>query len=395
MTETEITSRATLPIKGRATIAIAAVAVALGGATTAAWLLMRGPSLPPGVSSELYATAEQKFRELYGRDPQPSDALSLAGELAVADGRLEAAVACFRAIPSDDAQYAAAARLQEGQLLVRLNRAFEAEQSLRDFLALAELDSSVPVEHVRAGYKWLTYLLSVELRLEERKVLLAEQHARGLVDVYDSMQYYFPHLLIWHTTTGREPLNDYLAHDLQNVVLRTALGRYHTLEGRLDEARALLDNLHRRQPRELAAAAALLECHFERSDWQAFRDVAKSLPDAAPDEPWLLTRMRGELALQEGRFEEAVRHFRAVLEDDPANPWSQMGLAEAYAGLERPGERQQALERSLGLAEIRVSLPRITESDPAAYRELAVLCDKVGMTEAAATFRQHARRIGR
>lgn len=360
-----------------------------------AWFLWPKEPLPAGVSSVDYAQARQRFQQLHRRRPSRTETLALLGGLAERDGRLEVAVACLRAIPSDDAMAGVAARLQEGQLLVRLNRAEEAERSLREFLNAAARDPLTPRDDLRSAWKWLNYLLSVELRLEERKALLAEVHASGLADVYDSKQYYFPHLLIWHSTTGRRRLREFLDHDPDNPRLNAASGRYLTAEGQLEEAQALLEAFHDRQPRDVQIAAALLECYFETNSWSEFATVAESLPPFEPSEPWLLTRMRGEFAVHREAWDEAARYFQAVLHSDPANPWSQMGLARAEGELGRHDAHEEMLHRSLILSEIRVGIVKVTETDPEASRQLAAQCDQIGYHAAAETFRRHALRIER
>ena len=387
MSETKTVVRNRLNLKLRIVVLVAALAVAGG------WWLSRPAELPDGVSPAEYKQAKLRFLKMYRRNPGRIDVLSLAGELAVGEGRWATAVACFREVPSRDPKYGASARLQEGQVLLRLNRAHDAEQSFREFLSLAERIPSVPDEHVAVARKWLAYLLSVELRLEERKDLLADMHADGRADVFDSKQCYFPNLLLWHTSTGRRRLTEFLKEDPANRVLRLAEGRYLTAEGRLDEAQALLEELRADRQNDLEIAAALLECLFERNDWREFAVVAKSLPGYRPGEPWLLTRMRGEFAVHVGDWQAAVNHFEHVLEADRANPWCQMGLARAFAELKQPQARDEAQRRSLVLSRIRVSLVTVKDDDYHAALELASKCEQIGLREAAETFRQHASRI--
>jgi predicted Zn-dependent protease len=349
--------------------------------------------LPEGVSFEDYSRAERRYREANRRRPDRLDVLTMAGELAVAEGRLADAAASFRAIPSTEKKYGMSARLQEGQVLVRLNQARQAERSFREYLELAAGNPSVPAEHIVAARKWLGYLFSVELRSEERNALLAEVHEEGLADVFDSKQFYFPNLLLWHTATGRRRLTEFLDEDPGDPVLRLAEGRYLTAEGRLDEALALLEDLREERPDDRYRAAALLECLFERNDWDAFSRIVRSLSEYERDEPWLLTRMRGEFALHERNWDAAVLEFERVLEADPANPWSHMGLARAVGELNRLEAREEEQRTSLVLSRIRVSLVTVTEDDPQAALELASKCDEAGLPEAAATFRRHASRI--
>lgn len=367
--------------------------IAAGCAALGAWSLLHGTDLPEGVSPEEYAAAERQFREKYGVAPDRLDVLSLAGELAWREERLETAAACFREIPSDDRKYGPSARLQQAQVLVKLKRADEAERNFREFLALSAKSSATPRAHIVTAYKWLTYLLSVELRFEERKDVLAEMHARGLADVYDSKQLYFPHLLIWHTSSGSRPVAEFLEEDPENPRLRIAMARYLTFEGKLDESRAILEQLRRERPKDPACAAALLECFFEGNDWEQFTAVAGSLPEYTASEPWLLTWMRGEFALHQERWQDAATHFERVLQSDPTNSSCNMGLARAGAELGRDEAHQEALRRSLVLSRIRANLGNTTEHNPEAALELASECDQLGLQDAAETFRRHARRI--
>lgn len=375
-------------------VAISILVVAGCAGASILWFQWRRVELPEAVSREEYRSAERRFREIYDQEPTRLDALSLLAESAVVDERLETAVACFREIPSDHAQYGPSARLQEGQVLVRLNRARQAEQSLREFLSLAfSGQAAVSRRDVIVASDWLTYVLSVELRLEDLKAVLAKMHTHGLTDVFDSKQYYFPNLLIMNSPAGRKRLRDFLAEDPRNRVLRVAMGRYRTAQGRIEEARAVLADLHREYPEDLRCAAALLECHFESGDWERFRRVAETLPQYRRGEPWLLTRMRGEWALRQERWNEAVRHFSRALQGDPAYLACHMGLARAYRELGETEKREKALDRVSVLAEVRVNLINVTEKDPEPSRDLAQACEKIGLKDAAKTFRGHARRI--
>src|SRR5690348_9241176 len=116
-------------LSGRRLMRIAVVLAALIAATAAAWFLTTRETLPDGVSQVEYDSARKKFRALYRRRPNRTETLSLAGEMAVGDGRLATAAACFAAIPGDDRRHGPSARLQAGQVLLRLDRVREAEQN--------------------------------------------------------------------------------------------------------------------------------------------------------------------------------------------------------------------------------------------------------------------------
>jgi tetratricopeptide (TPR) repeat protein len=374
---------------------LAAAAVALVGCVALGLWLLRPDPLPADLPRDQYQLGERRYRELYGRAPGQCDVYSLLGEMAVSSGQLPRALTCFAAIPSSNAQYGPSARFQQAQVLERLHRAVEAEQCFREFVALAEADPGPAGERLTMAYQWLVFMLSVQIRLEDRKPLLAKMHESQRAGVWESKLYFFPHLLILNSADGSGRLALYREQDEQNVALNVAHGRYLTMQGDLDRALPFLEALHRQHADDIRCAAALLELNFERDDWARIAAVAAALPADAPQEPWLLTRMRGELALHDERWEDAVRQFTRLLEHDPTNPWCHTGLARAYEKLGRSQDRDEMLRRSLVLSRIRVDLFNVTEEDAGANRALATACEEIGLAAAANVFRAHAVRIQR
>jgi predicted Zn-dependent protease len=357
------------------------------------WALWPGEAIPEGVPPEKYEAAKASFQQKYHRQPRKTDVLSLLGEMAVADDNWELAGRCFHEIPSNDRDYGKSARLQEAQVSLKLNHAQAAEDAFRHFLSLGAPANPNERALTIEARRRLSYILSVELRFEDRRDVLSEMHAQGEANLVDSKQCYFPNLLIWNSPAGRQRLAEFLAHDPQNVALQIAHGRYLTVDGRLAEARAIFAQLGQLYRYDPDCQAAVLENLFEQNEWDTFKRVASRLDGYSPDEPWLLTRMRGELALHEQRWDDAVREFERVLSGDPANPWSTMGLARACAARGDLDAQQKWLERSRLLSNIRVNLINIKETNPAASVDVAAACEKIGMQEAAAAFRKHAERI--
>ncbi len=384
--------RTTAPKSARRRIGSWAAALIFGAgvAGAGAWWFSPAGALPEGVTPADYHTATRQFERINHRSAARNDVFSFLGEQAVTVERLALAADCFAEIPSDDPRYGRSARLQQAQVLLRLNRAYAAEQNFREFLTLAAAERAAEPAHIAAAARWLSYILSVELRFEDRKPVLAAMHRRGQADMLDSKQYHFPSLLIWNSPAGRRRLMEFLKADPANPQLRCAQGRYLTADGQFDAARALLEELFRQFPPRLDCAAALLECLFESHDLPEFTKVAQTLPGYAAGEPWLLTRLRGELAMQLGQAEQALAYFQHVLAADPANPLCQMGLSRAWAALHRPAERAQALNRSLVLSRIRVGLVKVNDNTYKSAAELAAECDQAGLSEAAETFRRHA-----
>jgi thioredoxin-like negative regulator of GroEL len=366
---------------------VVAVVVLIAAGVT---FVFRERPLPEGISPEEFAAASDKFRTLYKKEPDRLDVLSLVAELAVAEGRPEDAVVCFAEIPSSHPRYGLSARLQEGHVLLELNRASEAEASLRAFLSLAAQARDMPPLNVYAARSRLAFILSVELRIEERQSLLASVHEGGTVTLFDSKQLFFPHLLLWSSTTGSNRLEKFLKADPDNRKLRLAHARYLTYRGETEEALLVLKKLIVDAPKDLAVAAAVLECHFEAGDEDSLADFFISAPEYRVGEPWLLTRMRGHLAMEQKKWKEAVRWFEQVLAADRTNPSAQSALARAFRALNQTEEAEAATARSATIAKIRVALARED-----GLEALAMNCEKIGMPDAAAVFRRHREMIQR
>ncbi len=393
MSNDNITEAATVnPMPTRSTaigLVLFLMAIAVGG-----FILLRPqpPLLPASLSSSDYSAAQRRYVELFGILPEHLDSLAIAGEIAVSEKNWEQAAACFREVPTNHPRFGASARLQEAQVLVRLNRAADAERAFQTFFALPEHRRFNAVTLAGAG-KWLNFVLSAQLRFEDRKRWLVYVHELGIADVLDSKQLHFPNLLIWNSPLGRKRCNEFLAADPGNIDLQVASARYLTAEGKLEAARESLMKLSERHPRDQRILAATLECDFERNDWLHMEDVEHSLPQFDKAESWLLTRMRGELAMHHKDWSRALEYFQQVLLEDPANSWSQMGIVRALGELGRADEQKSARAKSAALAKIRVSVVKVTDRDPGAANALADLCNAAGLIRAAQDFRQHARHM--
>lgn len=394
MNTEQSTLRAHLPIWRRRRRAAAAL-LAAGGLIVASSSFFSGEPLPVGVPHDAYQSALTEFRSRFGRNPERLDAMMLLAEKAFIAERWQEALACFREIPTEHPQYGLAARLQQAQVLVRLDRARESEVMFRRYLDLTLARDSVPKEHKTTAYQWLVFMLSVELRFEDRKEVLQTGHAHGLGGVWESKLLHFPNLLIWNSGEGRVRLARFLENDPRNFALQLADARYLTNGTEVREAHSRLRHLYRADPADRRCQACLLEYYFQQNDWPNFSSIAKLLPEHESTEPWLLTRMRGEWALHNSRWNDAISSFQQVLQKDPANPWSTMGIARAYGGMHEMAKREEALRKSLILSRIRVGLYNVNEENPQACLNLAADCEQIGLREAAQCFREHAQRITR
>ncbi len=350
--------------------------------------------LPEGIDREGYIQAQDWIKSNFPNQPITQEAVMLVlAERAAKQSKPELAINCYQRIASATPKLGLAARLEQGKLLVELNRADQAEAVLREYMAAARVAAELQPQQVQEAFKWLTYILSVEIRQEDRKQVLLEQHQIALADPLDSKQLFFPNLLILNSPAGKKKLAGFLEADPKNVQLRIANARYRTLEGSYDEALALLGPLRQEYPDDLFVAAATAEALFENADSSGLNKLMAALPSRSDNEPWLLTRMRGESALEAKRWQEALECFEQVLKNDPTNAPAQMGVAKAWAGLGDESKRQVALQRSGIIAEIRVNLSSVQPNAENACYDLAEKCSKLGLDLAADTFKQHAKVI--
>ncbi len=363
------------------------------GAVIALWIMAQSgrEQFPDGITDADVVQARSRFIEQFGFEPDHGDTLAMLGEQLIVAELDAVAMRCYAAISESHPRFGLSAQLQTGILLAERNEAAEAERVLRKYLQNAAGSRAGSVDGRIRARKWLTYLLSVQLRLEERHAIHTESHADGLADLQDSLQYHFPHLLLYRTNRGAERLRQYLEVDPDSRAMQVALGRYLTGEGRLDEAEGLLRELHGRQPGDPRSAAALLECLYEQDDWDGFADVIDDLPADAAQEPWLLTDMRGRFSLHREQWDDARREFLRVLSVIPSHSSCQMGLVTALRSLGDDQALKVAEQRSLVLARIRVSMPRVQSGDPEELQALAELCDEAQLSDAAVTFRSYSR----
>ena len=352
-------------------------------------------NVPENVSQAVMEESRREFVELFHREPDETDLMMAIAETAVRNVQADVAISCFARIPSDHIRYGTSARFQEAQVLLRANRVEKAEASFREFLTLDESRPGLNRKHVRTARAWLVFMMTIELRFEERKLLLQQMIQQGEFDVYDAKQLYFPSLSANYSTHSSSRLGDFLAQAPTCRPLLIAQARYLVRQGKLNVADQLLQSLRLQYPTDSEVIAATLECLYEMVDWKRFEAVISAAPHLKSDEPWLLTQMRAEFARYSKDWQTAEKYFRKVLESDPANPTCHMGLASALYSLGKTDEREEIQERSLILAKIRVYLSAVDQNSPGGSRALARDAKSMGMFEAAQSFELIAARIER
>jgi predicted Zn-dependent protease len=334
------------------------------------------PKLPAGVTAQEYRRAREAFELKYRKVADEIDVLSWIAERKLASNDPADAILCFAAIPTAHPKYGHMARYQQGQVLLKLHRAVEAEQQFRELIAAEE---SAPVLEPRlliVARENLRHILEVELRFEERHRLLAGVIERGDEDAFEAVVYCFPTVLRWNGPESIHWLEQFHAASPRNSWLEIALGRYRTGQGRLDEARPILESVSQEQPANLWAAAALIVCLQECGDLDRAGEVVAKLPPQSEDDPWQLLTLRGSFALQNGNADVALAAYDQLLRQVRTCTEAWQGVAQA-AQLKNDVERRtKALGMVAGLGRIQNHLgkPLQNAADPNSYLDVADLC---------------------
>ena len=340
--------------------------------------------LPLGVSRPDFEKAAAEFKEEYGRTGDDFDVLMTLAAIAGKRKDSATAIACYLQIPTKHIRHGASARYQEALLFAETDQVQRAEDSFKEFLKLLEQGHVLPDNKVAHSRHWLSLIYGVEIRQEDRRIVLHDLLQDHQADINDVKQYYFQSLLIWQTAFGSERVRDFLKKDPDNRNLRVAAARYCIGEGRLQEARQQLATLRSEDPKDLRTLAVLLESCYYMNDWLAFAKEFSSAPEFSKDEPWLLTQLRGEWALHESDWLKAEEYFQYMLEIAPPDAVCLMGLGRAFAGQEKSKEREAMLQRSLLVAKLRVDLSAITHDNPRGARSVASSARQLEMEDAAA-----------
>lgn len=346
--------------------------------------------------------ARKSFEKQYGRSADRDDVLSWLAEWYLARNRLADAVICFAEIPSSHPVYGRMARYQQGRSLLTLHRAIDAEQQLRELIELEEITPTISQELLVDARQLLRHILEVELRFEERHLLLKGVVARGEADNFEVVAACFPSQLRWNGPQAIAWMDEFYSVDSTHTVMRIAKGRYLTGQGKLQEARQLLEAVIIESPLDLRALAALIACLTEADAPDEVDQLMARLPPSTARDPWLLLLQRGDHALRNGRAKEAMAAYERVIQSDRSSGQAWMGIANAAIPLGDMPKRAHALKMATGLGRIQNHLDKGLRqaSDPNSFMDVADLCADLGMdregwvmTEFARKFAPQNRRV--
>jgi tetratricopeptide (TPR) repeat protein len=353
------------------------------------------PNLPPSVTVRDYQNAREAFELQYGRHADRLDVLSFLAELYLSRGRLANAVECFNEIPTSHPRYGPMARLQQGRTLLTLHRAIEAEQQFRDLITHEEATPTLEPKFLLDARQRLRHILEVELRFEERQPILLGMVERDEADHFETVVALFPSHLRWNGNEAVNWLEQFHAANPDDRRLNIALGRYRTGQGKLDEARRLLEAVIRDFPTDRFAVAALVACLRESGETDAADHLIEALPPMESTDPWLLVLQRGSLDLQQGRAESAARAYQQLLSQDRTNTEAWQKIAQVHRMQGNELLRKRAVEVAAGLSRIQNHIGKGIQrpEDSNSFLDIADVCIEIEFDKEAWILARFAKKL--
>ena len=343
------------------------------------YFLIPSPLTPPLLTAELRQEAESKFRQMYQREPDHFDTVSIAAELAVSRDQFEVANQCFAEIPTSHLLYGPGARFQQGQVLLKLHQAAAAERQFREYLDLPGIEFRIEAQ------RFLRYLLEIELRFEERQALLATMHAAGSLTPFEAMYHGFPSILRWNGELAVDRCRQFYERDPENLNLQIAWAQYLGGTAHAPEGLTLIDSCLAKHPSNARAVAVKMYLLSELEQYQSLAEIAAALPPPQRSDPWHMLRLRAQDALSRHDLDMAERCYRLYLENDASFTGCYIGLAEIAGQRGQKDQKLQYLETSGRLAQIqnRLGGAQFSPGDPTPYVTLAEHSLAIGLKQQA------------
>jgi tetratricopeptide (TPR) repeat protein len=192
---------------------------------------------------------------------------------------------------------------------------------------LSSLEAAV-ADHIRAAAGALEG--SASARRNER--LLADAYGE-LAEILHAYEFFDSAEAAYVNATRVAP---------RDVRWRYLLGYLFQQTGRFEEAAEAFEQVRRLDPARREAAIRLGDVYLQLN---RLREARERFDEVLQVFPALARNGLGEVALREGRFEEAVRHFAAVLDRVPSATAVHYSLGMAYRGLGQADRARDHLQR--------------------------------------------------
>ncbi len=212
---------------------------------------------------------------------------------------------------------------------------------------------------------------------------------------------YRPHILIGQMKFDLEQFQSSIEDYLQAIAKNPPSGVLEEVLPSLARAQmhnrdysAALETLAHvsRSAKNLALQA---ECELSFGNESVVRKLIADAEKMDPKQPDML-RLLGRLELDSGHYEAAAVSLHTVLELDPQDHATRHQLAQALRLLGRSAEADAEASRSAHTLELKERLSKLTQdsiarpNDAVVREQMAELCDQLGKTELAASWRRAA-----
>lgn len=350
--------------------------------------------MPVGISPDDYKAAKKAFEYAHKHTADRNDILQTLAERAIAEKRLETAADCFAMIPSTHPAYGRMARYGQAVTLEALHRAVDAEQQLRELIALESVSRKIKPQYLVYARQRLRHILETELRFEERHQLLRGVVERGEDQSYEPVVACFPSLTKWNCTDTILWIEHFHANNPEDPHLNVALGRFRTAQGRLTEAKEILESVLQKDPANLQALAALIACLRESDAPEELTTISQTLPPLSTEDPWQLLLQRGALSLRDDNPAAAAAAYELLLKKDRTCIEAWQGLAQATRLLKDPRDHQ-AFKMSGSLGRIQGHLGKALQepTDASSFLAIARECAEVSLNREGAIMTRCAQRL--
>ena len=332
--------------------------------------------------------------------PESPARLQAEAESAARAGYWPRALRAWRALNATGAARSAT-HLEEARSCLALNRAAQAERSLRLAIAADPADPE--------PWRVLLEILRVEDRTLEAQDLAWEAYARVPPASRRAPLRALTLALLAELPdeTARLALRRWVQGDAQDVDARVALLQRIAAQPRgsdpdRDSRLAELETLVAEHPDHLGAREALVTALADAYEPDRGRAVLDGWPGPESARDARYWRLRGRWDLEyDHRPDRAVDAFRKVVAVLPQDLRSWSGLARSLRRTARDAEARQAAETVGRIREVLDPMtlgPSLDAAfkhldDPAALRDLAVLSGRAGLTRLSDAWRAEARAI--
>jgi tetratricopeptide (TPR) repeat protein len=304
------------------------------------------------------AEAEETLRTWLKRSPNYGEARVMLARMLAARNDLRGCAEQLRAVPYWS-QLKTEALFREGQTWLSIDRARDAEQAFRRYIAD---DPNHPVSKPYQAHAEveLINLLTVENRWEEVRAVIrsALPRTEGVAREELLVMSLRTFLERWIPKAAYKTLNRYVAADSSDLDARLALALNAQLLGRSDESDAQIAVCLQGRPADLNVWRTWLDLLKERGDLQALRTTLDKAPEVVSPVLW---PYRGQVLAQDGKLQAAFEAYSKAITARPNDADLYYSYALIARRLGKAKEEEQALKKLKVMRKAREELPDALE----------------------------------